>query len=341
MNDVMTTYYNNISTWKNLSESEFQTVMDDNFNNYGCFSCTAPSYQDCPTPTSSSILCDQPKGYETGITTGLKVYNSDETTKAKGTEVTYATITNGTIYNLIPGETYYWESISDDSVHGLVKVSGNRRIISSNVRNVRDIGGLEVDVDNDGTPDGTLKYGKIFRGAKLSTKTSDADELTKLGITEEVDLRGSSTDAKLPNYAGRSITNYLIYPDTNATNYATLRQALTDTMQDVVSGKNIFFHCKIGTDRTGTMAYFLEGLLGVPMEEKLEDYELSYFYGLLNRHRFHDNLVGSSINPRFVTMYTTYDTNQKIYDYYMQGSTNTVADQQLIENFRNAMINYN
>ena len=338
MNDVMTTYYNNIDTWKN-DESTFEDTMKENFNNYGCFSCTAPSYQDCPTPTSSSILCDQPKGYETGITTGLKVYNSDETTKEKGTEVTYATINNGTIYNLIPGETYYWESTSDSNVHGLVKVSGNRRIISSNVRNVRDIGGLEVDVDNDGTADGTLKYGKIFRGAKLSTKTSDADELTKLGITEEVDLRGSSTDAKLPNYVGRTITNYLIYPDTYAANYATLRQALTDTMQDVVSGENIFFHCKIGTDRTGTLAYFLEGLLGVSEEDRLEDYELSFFYGLLNRHRYHDNLSGSQINPRFTTMYNTYPTNQDIYDFYMHGSTNQEADQKLIEDFRNAMIN--
>ena len=340
MNDVMTTYYNNIGTWKN-DESTFEDTMKENFNNYGCFSCTAPSYQDCPTPTSSSILCDQPKGYETGITTGLKVYNSDETTKEKGTEVTYATISNGTIYNLIPGETYYWESTSDSNVHGLVKVSGNRRIISSNVRNVRDIGGLEVDVDNDGTPDGTLKYGKIFRGAKLSTKTSDADELTKLGITEEVDLRGSSTDAKLPNYVGRTITNYLIYPDTYAANYATLRQALTDTMQDVVDGENIFFHCKIGTDRTGTLAYFLEGLLGVSEEDRLEDYELSFFYGLLNRHRYHDNLSGSQINPRFASMHNTYPTNEDIYNYFMAGSTNVEADRELIEQFRDAMINYN
>ena len=57
-------------------------------------------------------------------------------------------------------------------------------------------------------------------------------------------------------------------------------------MQDVVAGKKIYFNCKIGTNRTDTLAYFLEGLLGVSQEEKLQDYELSYFYGLLNIHKW-------------------------------------------------------
>ena len=168
-----------------------------------------------------------------------------------------------------------------------------------------------------------------------------AEELQQLGITEEVDLRGSSGDAKFSNYKGRAITNYLIYPDTYAQNYTVFRQALVDTMQDVINGENIYFHCAIGTDRTGTTAYFLEGLLGVGEEDRLGDYETSYFTGLLNRHRFHDHLDGSSITPRFTTMANTYKTNQSIYDYFMSGSTNTTADNQLIENFRNAMIDYN
>ena len=67
---------------------------------------------------------------------------------------------------------------------------------------------------------------------------------------------------------------------------AAFRDAITIAMQDVVAGKKIYFHCKIGTNRTGTLAYFLEGLLGVSQEEKLQDYELSYFYGLLNRHKW-------------------------------------------------------
>jgi hypothetical protein len=40
-------------------------------------------------------------------------------------------------------------------------------------------------------------------------------------------------------------------------------------------------------------------------------------------------------------MHNTYDTNEKIYNWFMQGSTDQEADQQLINNFRQAMINYN
>ena len=242
---------------------------------------------------------------------------------------------------MIPGETYYWEDTEDSDVHGYVKVSGNRRTIASNVRNVRDLGGLEVDPNNDGVVDGTIKYGKLFRGAKLSSSASDVAELQKLGITEEVDLRGSSGDAKFNNYKGRSITNYLINYDTYHANYLVFRQALTDTMQEVIDGENIYFHCAIGTDRTGTMAYFLEGLLGASEEDRVEDYELSYFTGLLNRHRFHDYLSGSSINPRFTTMHNSYKTSQEIYQYFMAGSTDIISDQQLIQNFRDTVIDYN
>lgn len=126
-------------------------------------------------------------------------------------------------------------------------------------------------------------------------------------------------------------------------NYKTFRSALNRVMDDVISGESVYFHCKIGTDRTGTMAYFLEGLLGVPEEERLQDYELSYFYGLLNRHRFYSYQPGSSITHRFDYMHNLYPTNESIYNYYMAGATDETrdADIQRVNDFRNAMINHN
>ena len=337
--DAMNNYYSNINTW--ISDTTtFQSNMDTNFNNYNCSECTGPNYQACPTPSGNKTLCEQSKGYSIG-TNNINVYEFNETSNKKESLATYTTIKNEAIYNMIPGKTYYWEDKDDSNVHGYVKAIGKRRTIESNVRNVRDLGGLEADIDNDGIIDGTIKYGRIFRGAKLSSNTSDVSELQKLGITEEVDLRGSSGDAKFSDYKGRAITNYLIYPDTYNANYKVFRQALIDTMQDIINGKNIYIHCAIGTDRTGTMSYFIEGLLGVSEEDRVEDYEISYFTGLLNRHRFHDNLASSSINPRFTTMHNTYKTNQSIYDYFMIGSTDTTADDKLIQDFREAMIDFN
>ena len=341
-NDAMKVYYNNISTWKD-NEDSFQENMNSNFRNYNCSECDASGdkpYQSCPTPKSGTTLCDQPNGYSTGITSDLKVYISDENTKEKGDLVTYTTSTDGVIYNMIPGKTYYWESADDSNIHGLVKATSKRRYINSSVRNVRDLGGLKVDYNNDGVIDGTLEYGRLFRGPKLNSD-ADVQSLVKLGITEEVDLRGSSSDPKLSNYKARQIVNYEIDKENFLANYNSLRNTLVSTMKDIINNENIYFHCAIGTDRTGTLAYFLEGLLGVSEEDRLQDYELSYFYGLLNRHRFYNYQAGSSITHRFDYMHNLYPSNDDIYDWFMEGSTNVDDDKKLINDFRNSMINWN
>ena len=114
-------------------------------------------------------------------------------------------------------------------------------------------------------------------------------------------------------------------------------------MKDVVNGKSIYFHCRIGADRTGTLAYILEGLLGVVDEERLQDYELTFFSGLINRHRYYSYDATSSVSKteKFVYMYNFMKNNQEIYDWYMLGSTDVDEDNELINNFRTAMINSN
>ena len=304
------------------------------------------------------IIVQNVQGYDTSVNS-IKVYESDETTKVKGNEATYVTIVDGSLYNLIPGKTYYWESTTDSNVHGYVKATAKRRTIYSSVRNVRDLGGMEVSFTRDNqTKTGTIKYGKLFRGAQLSGGQQDVDSLLKLGITREIDLRvktEGTNPVRLPKHDLSDsstvtdeqdiiVTNYLIYPDTYFANYTKLRNALKATMEYIVNDNDsIYFHCTIGTDRTGTLAYFLEGFLGANREDMIEDYELSYFSGLLNRNRFHDHLDGSSINPRFTTMANTYDTNEKIYNWYMYGLSDEEieVEDQLIQAFRDAMIDYN
>jgi hypothetical protein len=349
-NDALDTYFTNISTWKDLDQATFQSNMSSNFTANSCSACNGSNA--CNSPAAGTY-CEQPKGYDTALEDDLLVYTSDENTKEKGSLVTYTTSTDGTIYNMIPGETYYWESSTDSNIHGLVKATANRRTIKSSVRNVRDLGGLEVNYTDEGiTKSGTIKYGKLFRGAQLSSSSTDVTELAKLGVDYEIDLRpasdGNSQAAFTNHDSDIIITNYLIYPDTYASNYIALKNALKDTMNYVIAHKDddkaLYFHCTIGTDRTGTLAYFLEGLLGVSEEDRVEDYELSYYYGMTNRDRYHDSLSGSSTNPRFTTMHNTYDTNEKIYNWFFAKDTTQEeidADKALIQSFRDAMINYN
>ena len=154
------------------------------------------------------------------------------------------------------------------------------------------------------------------------------------------------------------MTNYIVNPVATSfianpylANYRNVKNALRKSMEAVVFGHDdvahdsIFFHCKIGTDRTGTLAYFLEGLLGVSEEDRLRDYELTYFFGLTNRTRFHDTVSWSSIKPRFYSMYRSYPTNADIYSYYTYEShvpdpnnPNDLSDDDLLTAFRNVVI---
>jgi uncharacterized repeat protein (TIGR02543 family) len=339
--DVMSEYYNKLSLWSN-DESTFQNNMVDNFNDYSC-QCT-----DNTCSTTGTVLCDKPKGYDTGVNGPVDVYLYDTYNNTKGNKVSYAKGTNGIIYNLIPDQVYYWELQSDSNIYGYVRFTNDRRIIDAGaIRNVRDLGGLSASyIDKEGNSvTGHTKYEKLFRGVKIGTNANNKTELTNLGINEEVDLRAnseisSSNDAKLDNFKAREIKHYQIDRATYLDNYTMTRNVVKEVMTDVVNGNSIYFHCRIGTDRTGTLAYILEGLLGVDEELRLEDYELSFFYGLINRHRYYSYDASSSVSKteKFGYMRGFLNTNQSIYEWYMAGTDNEQEDIDLIDNFRKAMI---
>ncbi len=338
VNDPMKVYYENISTWKN-NESSFETSMKNNFNSYGC------KCKDNTCISQGNVLCDRPVAYDTYLEEPLNVYSYDTDTNMVGNQVLYTNSDNGIIYNMIPGMTYYFEQQSNTDIHGLVTAQGERRLITiDGVQNVRDLGGLEVDSNHDGETDGVLKYGKLFRGEKLSNNQSSVTDLENLGITEEVDLRKESErlsgEVKFSNFKQRELIHYQIDRNHYITNYNKTRSVVTEVMQDVINGENIYFHCRIGADRTGTLAYILEGLLQVKDEERLQDYELTFFSGLVNRHRYYSTDPTSSVSKteKFMYMYNFMTTSNDIYNWYMEGSTNVSADNQLIADFRTAMI---
>ena len=113
--------------------------------------------------------------------------------------------------------------------------------------------------------------------------------------------------------------------------------AVTHIMQDITdtnNPKNIYFHCRIGSDRTGTVAYLLEGLLGVPDEARYEEYQLTHLSGQWDRTRYYKQKSNTN-NLKFVFMMDYVKTNADIYNWYMK---NPNADASLIQSFRSAMV---
>ncbi len=333
----------------------FKNSISQVFTDNGCSSCGANNA--CSSPQAGTY-CDYATGYDTGLTEDVNVYLYEN--GVKGSQITYTTSTGGTIYNMIPGVTYLWESATDNTKYGVVTATGSRRTLKTSIRNLRDLGGLSA---SNSDISGTIDYGRLYRGAQI-TSAQGVTDLTKLGVTREVDLRGTEGNQtyKMANYdTGTSssytdiiITNYIINPvpttyilsDQYLSNYRNVKSAMRAIMEKVVfNHDSIFFHCTIGTDRTGTMAYFLEGLLGVSEEDRLRDYEMTYFFGLTNRTRFHDTVSWSDTNPRFYSMYRSYPTNQDIYNYYKyeehvvdSNNPNDLTDDELLRRFRLELI---
>ena len=275
------------------------------------------------------------------MASSVNVYFADDNngTLSKGNPVGYTYQKNGVIYNLMPDETYYWEDASDSTKYGYVSTSGNTRYLyTENMHNIRDLGGLQV---SDGTHTGTIKYGKLFRGGQISG-SSDIQILQNAGVTKEIDLCRNGCGSHMTNSDRYGIDNYKIDIQNFASAQVEIRNAAIQMMEDVVNDhENLYFHCRVGSDRTGTIAYILEGLLGVTEEERYKDYELNHFY-LSDRNRYYMRKNSSNDNQRFV--YMVYDqnlmTNQQIYDYFMYGSSDQQADDDLIQAFRTAMIDY-
>ncbi len=365
-------YFANVDTWNaNNDKDAFLKAMKANFDDAnrsgdGSRRCIYSGSPDITTSTSifpntyryeengGTVYCDRPAAYDTGVGGNIKVYLSNEN-REKGAEATYLKTDNGLIENMIPGTIYRWESEADSNVYGYVKATGERRFITlSSARNVRDLGGLTGAY-------GTLKYGRLMRGEKLGG--DDVSDLRKLGITMEYELRENVQSPRMGThsnavddadvYKQRMTIHYDINPaDARGSGYYDItRSVLAEFMQDVIDGKNIYFHCSHGADRTGTIAYLAEGLLGIDYETRSRDYELTSLSGRADRTRYYEKKSESDASDpssnkysgikKYIYMTGFLETEQDIVNWFKAKLTTQEerdAADQLIEDFRAAMI---
>ena len=193
------------------------------------------------------------------------------------------------IYNLIPDVNYYYTVLdSNEAVitSGCVKPIGPLRMINGVADNVRDLGGWKVE-------GGHVAYGKIYRGAKLSSRMSDSSKeifLHALGIGVDMDLRGiKDSESKVgPVVDG---ADYIKFPVEKNMGRGTgntqelYQQAIRSVIGYLKEGKAVYFHCAGGADRTGTLAFLIEALVGVSESDLSKDYELTTFAGSNKRQR--------------------------------------------------------
>lgn len=200
------------------------------------------------------------------------------------------------LYNLIPNQEYEIQVVEDSEGQNLICTrhitpEGQVRMIrvdGNNVGNVRDLGGWKT------KKNGHIKYGRLFRSAELSIDDPQEERISisekgiatlrsELNIDVEIDFGDYSNDSPLEEAGIEFVhgADYQILPYSTGFAYLSNRQQYANCLRLIIArlseGKNILFHCNAGADRTGTLAFLIEGLVGVSESDLAKDYELTSF----------------------------------------------------------------
>ena len=155
-----------------------------------------------------------------------------------------------------------------------------RNLTIAGMTNCRDIGGRKL---ADG---GKIKQGLIFRtsGKNQNGSITDATKEEMIGhlkLKNEINLAGDSSSYNL------KLDGTTLYEgsrmDTSSTGGYSHISRNTEAVKNFfnfISDEThypLYYHCKIGTDRTGLCTILLHGLLGVSYEEAYQDYLFSNF----------------------------------------------------------------
>ena len=174
------------------------------------------------------------------------------------------------IYNLVPGVKYFYKVLDGDgkvlASAGFTPV-GPLRMIAGVTSNMRDLGGW-----------------------KRTTERAKEIFLKDLGISVDLDLRGiKESEANVGAVVDGA--DYVKFPVEKNLGRGTgntqelYQQAIRAIIGYLGEGRAVFFHCAGGADRTGTLAFLIEALLGVSESDLSKDYEITTFAGPNTRLR--------------------------------------------------------
>ena len=204
------------------------------------------------------------------------------------------------VYNLLPGSTWHWRVMFangqcsetrrfsiEDALPCFLHIEG--------LSNVRDVGGWR-------TMDGhRIRSRMLIRGCQFEPKGSLDFRITEagkavyfgeLGVRTELDLRGLAEGRETlvhPGYRRVHIPSSAYATWAQEGIFSSEQKATMKRIFTLLCDENaypVYFHCAGGGDRTGTLTFLIQALLGVPLEDMLTDYEYSNLSISGERSRF-------------------------------------------------------
>lgn len=205
------------------------------------------------------------------VSASLEISESSDFTDA----IIYQGVGECKVDNLKIGTKYYARTVADGEVSPVVAFSTlpiyPRMITIDGVSNVRDVGGC---VTRDGK---VVRQGLLYRGSELNSHVNVTKKGLKtmrevLKIKTEIDLRNSNEEVR-DVYHG----NYVNIPIPAYRNFLA-KPELSREIIDFLANEDsypIYFHCWGGADRTESFIFILGLLLGVSIDDMIDDYELT------------------------------------------------------------------
>lgn len=206
--------------------------------------------------------------------------------------VTYTTSSESlSVYNLKIATSYYWTVSVDGNESAVCEFKTSditpRNLYVDGITNVRDLGGRVTEGGN------RTKQGLIFRCGRLNESSAETPVieiteagtntmLNELGVKTEIDVRKNSdgeVGAITSSPLGDSVHYFNCPMEWEGNTFIDNKEQLLRVFEILSREESypLIFHCNIGTDRTGMIAFLVNALLGVPKEELFKDYVFSNF----------------------------------------------------------------
>ena len=284
-------------------------------------------------------------------------------------KVTFETETNvksgyWDVKHLDPQKFYYFTLSSTYGDKSTTEVLSSAFLTTGTVKmiradgtyNVRDFGGWT------GLDGRRVKYGKLVRGARLKNNKDNTENsgmvminsdgiealYKKMGINAEIDLRSDEETENSKSALNARSAKFLRIADANTCLGDKILEgdayikALNQIIVWFKIGRNVYVSSSLGADRAGTVAFLVNGLLGVDEESLSKDYELSSF-----SEDVLENVIRKRTDSQYVGMVNKIKTlegetlQKKIYNYFKTGVNGTTVSAEDLDWFIDVMLEKN
>ena len=246
------------------------------------------------------------------------------------------------VKNLFVNTEYYWKVVTDNDESAVGKFTTEdypRWITARSLDGEEDGRGIYNVRDNGGymTYSGKrVKQGLVYRGGEITTMNGNGHYVTitetakkafreDMGMVNgiELDLRGTSDINDGYKACGFAENGDIAYEMHAIKSY---EQTFTQTRSEVAlifeilknaDQHPVYYHCFGGADRTGTIGFLLNGLLGVSYTDLVIDFELTSYSSINNEH-IRSHIPGHQHNydrwPALINQLQTDTTGGYAYD---------------------------